>query len=268
MIMDKTGLYSLYSYPFYIDRPAGNNIFSFEKRESKTIHIPAMIESSLKDIKESETYAFIEYEETEIKCKGLNRFIRHDKIFLFDNHNHSYFFYKAYLEEKNLSHLNFVHVDQHKDLREPEIYCEEFQDLKINAEFELLSLGLTLEQVKNLKKSSFFDLTVQWFLYTNLILNVGNFIRPLISENKINNLYIIDSENSMDNLDFDKLGDFALDLDLDFFSKDMDYIDFNKKIKFVQRLVDRAAVIFIATSPYFLEYEEAKKVLKSLKFRH
>ena len=34
---------------FYIDRPIGNNIFSYEDRENKKIYVPKLIEGTLDD---------------------------------------------------------------------------------------------------------------------------------------------------------------------------------------------------------------------------
>ena len=56
----------------------------------------------------------------------------------------------------------------------------------------------------------------------------------------------------------------VLDLDLDFFSKDMDYIPFQKKKKIVKELIQKSKLITIATSPYFIELEDCKKVLHEL----
>ena len=54
------------------------------------------------------------------------------------------------------------------------------------------------------------------------------------------------------------------DLDLDFFSKDVSYINDCKKLKFVQSLIDNAKAIFVATSPFFIEFDAAKRIVEIL----
>ena len=59
------------------------------------------------------------------------------------------------------------------------------------------------------------------FRYTNEVLNVGNFIKPALQHNIFSEVIIIDSSYGFE-LDIE--GEFVLDIDLDIFSKDMDYI--------------------------------------------
>ena len=35
---------------FYIDKPQGNNVFSYEERENKKIFVPKLIEGTLEDV--------------------------------------------------------------------------------------------------------------------------------------------------------------------------------------------------------------------------
>ena len=59
-------------------------------------------------------------------------------------------------------------------------------------------------------------------------------------------------------------GEYVLDIDLDIFSKDMDYIPYDFRINKIKDLIKGAKVITIATSPYFIEQNYAIKVLKEL----
>ncbi|MDL0414410.1 hypothetical protein QQP00_03770, partial [Clostridioides difficile] len=124
-----------------------------------------------------------------------------------------------------------VHVDQHKDTREPENY-----DVDVN----------------NLKDV---------FRYTNEVLNVGSFIKPALKYNIFSELIIIDS---LYGFDLEVESEFVLDIDLDIFSSDMDYIPFDFKLDKIKNLIKKAKVITIATSPYFINQEYAIKVLKEL----
>jgi hypothetical protein len=95
------------------------------------------------------------------------------------------------------------------------------------------------------------------------VLNVGNFIVPAQKAGLIGDLIIVDSESSMDGFDHGA-GELLLDVDLDFFSKDMDYIENRKKISFIRQLIPRSKMITIATSPFFIEQERAIRWLKEL----
>lgn len=97
-----------------------------------------------------------------------------------------------------------MHVDQHKDTREPENY-----DVDVN----------------NLKDV---------FRYTNEVLNVGSFIKPALKYNIFSELIIIDS---LYGFDLEVESEFVFDIDLDIFSSDMDYIPFELKFYKIKNLI-------------------------------
>ena len=43
---------------FYIDKPQGNNVFSYEERENKKIFVPKLIEGTLEDVKVGDNIFF------------------------------------------------------------------------------------------------------------------------------------------------------------------------------------------------------------------
>ena len=192
---------------FYIEDAIGNNIFSYEDRENKKIYVPKLIEGTLDDVLVGEEIVFNEIDEDiEIKAKGL--------------------------EKGNFTKgCKLVHVDQHKDTREPDNYNVDINDIN------------------------------DVFRYTNETLNVGSFIKPALKHNIFSEVIIIDSSYGFE-LDIE--GEFVLDIDLDIFSKDMDYIPYDIKISRIKELIDRAKVITIASSPFFINQEYAIKVLKEL----
>ena len=222
---------------FYIEKPMGNNIFSYNERENKKIYVPKLIEGSLDDVSVGEEIVFDEIDEAiEIKAKGLKNMVIYkykDKdIYIFDNHNHAFYFWIKSLEKDNFTKgCKLVHVDQHKDTREPENY--------------------------NVNISNIDDV----FRYTNEVLNVGSFIKPALHHNIFSDVIIIDSSYGFE-LDID--GEFVLDIDLDIFSKDMDYIPYELKISKIKELIEKSKVITIASSPFFINQEYAIKVLKEL----
>ncbi|MDB8805808.1 UPF0489 family protein [Romboutsia sp. 1001216sp1] len=222
---------------FYIDRPMGNNIFSYEERSNKSIFVPSLIEGTLEDVTVGEEIVFNEIDEDkEIKAKGLKNMVFYkteDKdIYIFDNHNHAlYFWINSLKSNKFKKGCKLVHVDQHKDMREPENY--------------------------NVDMNSLDDV----FRYTNEVLNVGNFIQPALKHNIFSEVIIIDSSYGFE---MDIEGEYVLDIDLDIFSKDMEYISYDKRISKIKELIKGAKVITIASSPFFIDQEYAIKVLKEL----
>ena len=222
---------------FYIDKPIGNNIFSYEQRENKEIFVPKLIEGTLEDVKVGENVVFNEIdEEVEIKAKGLKNMVfykyQNKDIYIFDNHNHAFYFWIKSLKQGHFNKgCKLVHIDQHKDTREPSNY------------------DVDVENIDDV------------FRYTNNVLNVGSFIKPALKHNIFSELIIIDSSYGFD-IDINE--EFVLDIDLDIFSRDMDYIPYDIKIDKIKYLINKAKVITIATSPYFIDQEYAIKVLKEL----
>ena len=53
---------------FYIDKPLGNNMFSYNERKNKKIYVPKLIQGDLSDVKVGNEVVFSEIEfEEEIK---------------------------------------------------------------------------------------------------------------------------------------------------------------------------------------------------------
>lgn len=224
-----------YKESFFILENKGNNSFSFEQRNNKKINIASIKEGYIKDVKEGSEIAFSEIvDKKEQNSFGLKNFIKlkNKNIYIFDNHNHSFYFWCLGIKKKDFEkNLLLVHVDQHKDMRTPK---------NLNIDIDNLS---------------------EVFNYTNYELNVGNFIKPALSKKIFKEVLIIDSSYSFES----KINeDYVLDLDLDIFSKDMDYIDWDYKIIKIRKLIKNAKFVTIATSPFFIEFERVKKALDEL----
>ncbi len=222
---------------FFIKEEVGNNIFSFKERENKEIYIPKLIDGNLEDVLIGDEIVFNEIdEENEIKAIGLKNLVNYkylDKdIYIFDKHNHAFYFWIKSMKDNYFNKgCTLIHIDQHKDTREPSNY-----DVDVNS----------LDDV---------------FRYTNEVLNVGSFIKPAFNKNIFSELIIIDSTYSFE---FDTKDEFVLDIDLDIFSSDMDYIDYDLKVDKIRNLIKRSKAITIATSPFFIEQEKAIEVLKDI----
>ena len=224
---------------FYIDKPVGNNIFSYEERENKKIYVPKLEKGTAEDVVEGEETVFNEIDEegNEIKAIGIKNMVEFDtedgkKVYIFDNHNHSFYFWMKSLKKGLFTKgCTLVHVDQHKDTRVPPNYDVDIDDLD------------------------------DVFRYTNEVLNVGSFIKPAMAHEVFSDLIIMDSTYSLK----EKVeGEYVLDIDLDIFSTDMDYIPFKDRFDRTQELIKGAKVITVASSPYFIEQDKAIRVLKEL----
>ena len=204
----------MYKNSFYIKNPVWNNAFSFDKRLNKELYVANLIKvNNLEEIKLWEKVVFEDFNFSwKLEpCMWLNNFYEiewnNKKIYLFDNHNHAYYFWYLARDLKIIWDNNILyHIDEHSDMRDPKKYL-------------LKPESLDLEKV---------------FDYTNNFLNVGNYIIPAIKEWIINEVIQIRNESNL--LEYfcnERLQSFItnkkniiLNLDLDFFQPDLDFIDY------------------------------------------
>lgn len=236
----------MYKKPFYITKPVWNNAFSYENRKNKKLYVPSLIKSKIDDILLWDEIAFEDYDfddklSTNIWLKNFYEIEwKWKKIFLFDNHNHAfYFWYLARHKWIIWDNNTLVHIDEHTDIAD-------------NNKFLMKPDSEDLQKV---------------FDFTNFVLNVWDYIIPAEKEWIIDKTIQVRGESSLKR--YLKLKDelnenIILNLDLDFFQPDLDYIDYNMKKQVVLDAADRASVITIATSPFFIEQELALKVFKDI----
>jgi hypothetical protein len=241
--------------PFQITAKTGNNAFSFSGRKNPVITVPSIINGTINDPEIGETIAFEDFDERgRLKsCYGLKNFIRTvhpitgKPIVIVDNHNHVFYFWYETRNNKQIKDgATLVHIDQHKDVRKPE---------------------------KKLAKNISDDLK-KVFEYTNKVLNVGNYIPPAIEEGLIGEVILITSEadlmkyapeGALNEVEGRLQGThIILNIDLDFWAPEMNYIDKKSKIDVAKKWMEKADLITIATSPFFIDQELALKVLKEL----
>jgi len=231
----------MYKKEFYINTPVGNNAFSYKKRTNKRLFVPAL--KKIHSFEKIELWDKIVFEDFDfdnnlISATGLKNFYEIDflykwkkkKCYLFDNHNHAFFFWYLAKKEKIIKEKEniLLHIDAHSDMREPENFLEEKSENN-------------LEEV---------------FSYTNFEINVGNYISPAIKNNFIKQVIQIRDDKSLEK----KYEADILNLDLDFFAPELDYIDYKKKKTFILSHIEKTPLLTIATSPFFISQNLALKV--------
>jgi len=237
----------MYNKSFSISENAGNNSFSFGKRKNPELWVAGIVDGQVNSVRTGDKIVFEDFDSTSNlkSCVGLEHFIRteHPKtkkpVIIVDNHNHVfYFWHEARSKGLIKNGATLIHIDQHKDTRKPDIF-------------------LTKKDSEDLQKV---------FEYTNFVLNVGNYLPPAIEDGLISEVISVTSELELKNtesLTFN-LKSLILNIDLDFWSPEMDYINAELKNNVTRELMEKADLITIATSPFFIDQKLAIKVLKEL----
>ena len=241
-----------YNKDFYITKPIWNNALSYENRINKKLYVPSLIKAnSLNDIKLWDKIVFEDYDFNWVlqSSKWLKNFYEFDldiknkkwnniKLFLFDNHNHAYYFWHYakslwIIENNNL----LYHIDEHSDMRDPLKYLWKNPNLK------------------------------DVFEYTNYYLNVWNYIIPAKKDWLIDEIIQIRNEENLLRLkDKEIINEkwIILNLDLDFFEPELDYIDFNLKKEVIEKIIIKSDLVTVATSSFFIDQKLALEVFKKL----
>lgn len=234
-------MFDLYKYysGFYISGERGNNSFSYQQKLNREIFVAPLIPGDLKDLSVGKQIAFCDIENgVEKSHPGLQNFIHikrtNQEIFIFDNHNHAFYFW-AYALSRGLIRMQslLVHIDQHSDMWEPVSYLD--------------SSKLSNEQ-------DVFD-------YTNFVLNVGSFIKPALKNGIFSGVEIIDGNEGLKNSFTNEI---VLDIDMDFFASEMDFVPHDLKVDKTREYIQNARFITIATSPFFIDQYKAIRLIPQL----
>jgi len=243
---------------FFLDKELWNNAFSFGLRKNKKLYIPSIIDIDINELDKIEIQddkSKIAFEDFDFDDKlstnyGLKNFyrikVKWKEIILFDNHNHAfYFWYEArnrwLIWDNNL----LFHIDEHADTRDNNKYISKEDSSDLSKVFE----------------------------FTNYVLNVGDYIIPAEKEWIIwKTIQIRNTKNLNDYVSnyywklLDKTSDsgIILNLDLDFFQPDLDFIDYDLKKKVVLDAFDKADFVTVCTSPFFINQKLAIDVFKDI----
>jgi len=237
----------MYSQSFYITDCVGNNVFCFEEVVDPKIFVPSLLVGNQHTPTLGTEIAFRDRDfDNVLQYKaGLANFYQYDwngiPLYLFDNHNHAfYFWYKSYIEgiiqEKSL----LYHVDEHADMRVPDILFPK-------------------ENTGDLQKV---------FHYTNFVLNVGNYIVPALENGLFSDVIQIRSEENLHSYENYPAWwwNTILNLDLDFFEPELDYIDYERKKRVILDIAKRSKLITVCTSPFFINQKLALEVFRDIFF--
>ena len=230
-----------YSQPFWIEENVGNNALSFERRGPKPkLWVPSVIEGAIEDVKPGREVVIEDFDEYDIlqSCPGLEHLVKLQlggvPAVVVDNHNHVFYFWAEAMERGILKPgATLIHIDQHRDMRVPE------------KSYEGSSLG-------------------EVFDYVNFHLNVGNYIVPAERAGFVGETQFVTSGAALEDLSFVEKGNKILNIDLDYFAPELDYIDFDQARRFIQAHLPTTSLITVATSPFFIEQDRATEVLKRL----
>ena len=242
----------MYNKWFFIENPVWNNEFSFDKRQNKKLFVPKIIEAkSFDEIKFQDDLEKIAFEDFDFDDKlstnyWLKNFYRFQmwwkEVVLFDNHNHAFYFWYEARSRKIIWDKNIlIHIDQHADTRD-------------NDKIISKSDSKSLEKV---------------FDFTDFVLNVWDYIIPAQKEGIIENIVQIRNTKNLE----DYLQNFSnrknnskiiLNLDLDFFASELDFIDFELKKKVILDAFEKASYVTVCTSPFFVDQGLAVEKFKEI----
>jgi len=230
-----------YQRAFYLEGERGNNAFAFAERGAEPrLLVPAVVDGVLDDVKVGTEPVFVDRDEFDVlqTCPGLAAFVRTEwegiPLVVVDNHNHVFYFWmEAFLARRLGDGAFLVHVDQHKDMRVPPNPYR----------------GKSLEDA---------------FDYVNEVLNVGNYIVPAMEAGVVREVQLVTSEMALDEGGFFGKQPKILNVDLDMFAPELSYIDFQKARRFILKHAREAALITVATSPFFIDQVRAIQMLHAL----
>ena len=242
----------MYNKWFFIENPVWNNEFSFDKRQNKKLFVPEIIEAkSFDEIKFQDDLEKIAFEDFDFDDKlSTNYWVKNfyrfqmwwKEVVLFDNHNHAFYFWYEARSRKIIWDKNIlIHIDQHADTRD-------------NDKIISKSDSKSLEKV---------------FDFTNFVLNVWDYIIPAQKEGIIENIVQIRNTKNLE----DYLQNFSnrknnskiiLNLDLDFFASELDFIDFELKKKVILDAFEKASYVTVCTSPFFVDQGLAVEKFKEI----
>ncbi len=250
----------MYNQTFSLNGRLGNNAFSYELRGNKTLFVSSIIDGNFRDVKEWSEIVFEDIDEKGVlrSCTGLRNFVRMDwkgiPMIVFDNHNHALYFWYEALSRGDIGQKNtLVHIDEHSDLWANDNNIEKSPQTPLNKG------GTDTPRAPRERGGGIIELK-NIFEFTNYQCNVGNYIQPAIRSGIIETVLRIEDTIGMEKYaSYEKWKDesMILNLDLDFFAPELDYIPFEDKKRTILHFARQSDLITIATSPFFIDQKRA-----------
>ncbi len=281
----------MYSKSFYIEENIWNNSLSFSDREKETWNKSKLFVPSLKKIDNFSEIKLLEQNNERITFQdfwfdgkistnwGLENFYemgnplltsrqgrgKAPKIYLFDNHNHALYFW--YLAKNNWvikDNSTLYHIDEHADYRDSWEVLEktDLQSIFNYANFSKINVGNYIIPSEK-----------EWLVWKTVqirnTLNLEEYLEsPLLTSpqgiKKDKDIAIL---SPLGGKSPEGHRGVILNLDLDFFQRDLDFIDYELKKKVVRDIAAKADIITVATSPFFINQKLALEVFEDLFYK-
>lgn len=233
----------LFESPSEITAAVGNNRFGQPASGPVlSLEVPKRVFGTFEDVRLSGRTAFRDSVDGGFsEMPGLESFVstvwEGVPFHIFDNHNFALAFWlEAYASGILPKGFRLVHVDMHSDL------------WKNGFDLDLDKAGES-EYVED---------------FVNSKTEVGNYIDPAIRCGLVGEIVKIEGEGELEsalarleNGEIDLAVPTVLNLDLDFFAPDLDYVPFELKKRAVLAFAKKSRVVTVATSPGFIDGETA-----------
>ena len=217
-----------YSNPVFYGGDCGNNSFSYAQRKAAwsqcILLIPAIKKIDSLSIDLWHDIVCEEYDDSIVSCTWLAHMYERWKIKIFDNHN-----YALYRWLQNPMHV--IHIDQHSDMW-------------------LRSWAIDMSRLDD-----------QRYIYdlTNFDVHIGNFVSAYLT---IQTCTQLRTQSCV--LDHKPVGRYILDIDCDFWAPEMLNTHRPQTINKVRDMMRYAEMVTIATSPYFIDQQQAIDIIHQL----
>ncbi len=219
---------------------------------------------------------------------------RNVPLYLVDNHNHAfYFWYLARSQGIISDNAMLYHIDEHADMRDPWQYLLKPESEDIQQVFEYTNFFLNvgnyivpaqkeglIGEVVQIRSESALREYLNSSRHLSPTLPCFNFeiVAPLCfslvscqereQESKSAASFPFEGKEFKIEVlceqECDNWRSIILNLDLDFFEPELDFIDYDLKKRVILDIARKADLITVCTSPYFIDQERALRVFRDL----
>lgn len=240
----------------YLSDCLGNNALSFQERKNQwsdtRLYIPRLREWILDDVRfarDNTVYEYVDEDNKLVNSYGLESLVKLDfhgkDLYIIDNHNHAFaMWWRSYRDWKISRGNHLIHIDQHSDYAEPQVY--------MNNDFPTFD-------IKDISQ-------LQIDTYTNEVLTIASFIKPALACGFCISYEMVLTEYSLLHYWIPLQSSLIVDIDLDFRAPEMSIQEYDKTLNQVRKIISLPQVwcITIATSPTYILQERALEILHDI----